>query len=51
MFMVRSLYGLNSIGSDWRTMCAEKLRNMDFLPMLDNPEVYRRQARKPNGEE
>ena len=50
MAMVRVLYGLHSSGEAWREMFAETLRNMDFVLTVSDPDVYRRQARKPNGE-
>ena len=49
--MVRDLYGLNSSGEAWRTMFTEKWRDMDFVPLVADPGVYRRQARNNNGED
>ena len=51
MVMVKDLYGSNSIGASWRTLFAESFQNMDFVLIVDDPDVYHRQARKPNGEE
>ena len=51
MVMVRYLYGLKSSGAAWRKLSAEKWRNMDSVPMVADTDVYRRQARKHNGED
>ena len=51
MVMVRALYGLKSSGAAWKTMFAETLREMYFVPTVADPDVYRRRAKKPNGEE
>ena len=51
MVIVRYLYGFNISGSAWRTIFAETLRNMDFVPMVTDPDVYCRWVRKPNGED
>ena len=32
-------------------MFADTLRNMDFVPMVSDPDVYRRRETNPNGEE
>ena len=51
MVMVRDLYGLKSSGVSWRTMFAETFRNVDFVPMVPDPDVCRRWVRKSNGED
>ena len=50
MVMVRSLYGLNSCGVARRKISADILRDIYFVPSVDDPEFYRRQARNPNRE-
>ena len=51
MVMVRDLYWLKSSGAVWRTMFEETLRNTNFVPTVADPDVYRIQARKTNGED
>ena len=51
MVMVRNLYGLKSSESAWRTIFVETLRDMYFVPKVTDPDVYRRRARKNNGED
>ena len=51
MVMVRSLYGLNNSGASWRKMFTETLRDMDFVPKVDDPDIYHRRARNPDGED
>ena len=51
MVLVRALYGLKSSGAAWRTMFAETLHEMGFVPTVADHDVYRRRARKANGEE
>ena len=51
MVVVRALYGLKSSGASWRAMFAETLSEMGFVPTQADPDVYRRRARKPSGEE
>ena len=43
-------YGLKSSGIAWVTIFAETLRDMDFVPTVNDPYLYCRQVRKPNGE-
>ena len=49
--VVRALYGLKSSGAYWRAMFTEILSEMNFVPSQADPNVYRRRARNPNGEE
>ena len=51
MVMVRDLYGLKSSGKAWRTMSAETLSNLYFVPTVDDPDFHSRRERKPNGED
>ena len=51
MFMVRYFYESNISGSSWKTMFADTLRHMDFVPIVTDLDVYCRWARKPNCEE
>ena len=50
MVMVKALYGLNISGSALRTIFTETFRDMDFVMMVADPDVYCRRARKPTGE-
>ena len=49
MVMVRDLYGLNISGSAWRKMSADTLRDMYSVQTVDDTDVYRIWARKPDG--
>ena len=49
MIIVRALYGLNTSGAAWRVAFAEKLTEMDYKSTKADPDVWIRQAVKPNG--
>ncbi len=51
MVIVRALYGLKSSGAAWRTMLAQTVREMEFVPTVADPDVYRRRMKKPTGED
>ena len=51
MVMFRDLYGLKSSVSAWRNISVKALRDMDFVPTVANQDIYRRQARKTNGDD
>ena len=51
MVMVRSLHGLESSGTARRKISAETLRNMYFVTMVADIEVYCRQASMTNPED
>ena len=47
----KALYGLRSAGFAWRSLCARTLREeMDFVPCRGDMDVWRRPARKANGD-
>ena len=47
----KALYGLKSAGFAWRSLCARTLREqMGFEPCRGDMDVWRRAARKPNGD-
>ena len=50
MIVTRALYGLKSSGAAWRSMFAESLRKMGWIPTRVDSDVYRRRAVKPSGE-
>ena len=50
MVMVRYSYWVNSSGAACRTMFAETLRSMDFMPTVADLDIYCRQTRKIIGE-
>ena len=51
MVMVRDLYDLKSSGEAWRSVFIDTLCNIDVVTMVADIDVYRRWARKPNGED
>jgi hypothetical protein len=50
MIVTRALYGLKSSGAVWRSMFAESLRKMGWIPTRVDSDVYRRRGVKPSGE-
>ena len=50
MIITRALYGLKSSGAAWRSMFAESLRKMHWIPTRVDADVYRRESKKANGE-
>ena len=51
MVMMRALYGLTNSGIAWKKRFAEKLRDMDFVLTLADPNIYCRRESKTNDEE
>ena len=51
LVIVPALYGLKSSLESWRTMFADTLLAMNFVPNQADPDFYRRKSRKPDGEE
>ena len=49
MIVVRALYGLNSSGAAFRTLLAETLYDLGYLPIKADPYVWIRLAVKSNG--
>ena len=50
MIITRALYGLKSSGAAWRSMFADSLRKMGWVPTRVDPDVYRRRNVNENGE-
>jgi len=51
MIIKRALYGLRLSGAAWRNMLAQTIEEMGFTSTVVDPNVWRRQAVKPSGEE
>ena len=51
MIVVMALYGLKSSGAAFRSLLAETLHEMDYVPTKADPDVWIRPAVKANGEE
>lgn len=51
MLIKRALYGLRSSGAAWRNMLAQTIEEMGFTSTVVDPDVWRRRATKPSGEE
>ena len=51
MLMRMVLYGLKSSGSVFQAHLAETLHDIGFHPTRANPDAWRRQAKKADGEE
>ena len=49
VLIVRALYGLKSSGATWHALLAESLHAMGFTPSLADPDVWYKEAAKPNG--
>jgi hypothetical protein len=49
MIIVRALYGLKSSGAAWRAMFAETLADLGFKSTKADPDVWIREAVKPDG--
>ena len=47
--VVRALYRLKYSGDSWRVNCANTMRDMDFLPLEANPDVWIQNTTKSNG--
>jgi hypothetical protein len=46
---VRALYGLKSSGAAWRAHLAGTLQSLGFISSLADPDVWYREATKPDG--
>ena len=51
MFVRKALYGLKSSGTAFQAHLAETLHDISFRPTRANPDVWRRPAKKADGEE
>ena len=50
IFIIKmNIYGLKSSGAAFRSLLAETLHKLNFVPSKANPDVYMRPAVKPNG--
>jgi len=49
MIIKKALYGLKSSGAAWRAHMAQTLRDLGFKSTLGDPDVWIREAMKPNG--
>ena len=49
MIVKKALYGLKGSGAAFRAHFAEKLHDIGFIPTCADPDVWRRQAVKPDG--
>ena len=49
MLVKKALYGLKGSGAAFRAHLAEKLHDIGFIPTRADPDVWRRQAVKPDG--
>ncbi len=49
MLIRKALYGLKSAGKSWRTMLAESLEALGWQNTIADPDVYRREAVRANG--
>ncbi len=47
--IVRALYGLKSSGASWRSMFNDSTRDMEFQPLIADPDLYIRPFAKPDG--
>ena len=48
--VTRALYGLKSAGAAWRSFFAQVLIDLRFRPTRGDPDVYIREATRPNGQ-
>ena len=49
VIVVRSLYGLNSYGEDFRDILTENLHELGYRPSIADPDVWMIPAVKPGG--
>ena len=49
LIFVRALYGLKSAGLSWRAALAQVLKDLDFVSMLADPDVWIREAVRKDG--
>ena len=49
MLIVKALYGLKSSGAAWRSKLAKTLRGLGYESSASDPDVWLKQAIKPNG--
>ena len=49
MIIRKALYGLKSAGKSWRSMLAESLEDLGWVNTIADPDVYRRESVRKNG--
>ena len=49
LIVVRAFYGLKFVGLSWREALAQVLKDLDFVSILDDPDVWIREEFHEDG--
>ena len=49
LIVVMALYGLKYVGYSWRAALSQVLKDLDFVSMLDDPDVWIQEAVREEG--